>query len=129
MVRAMGPMAPRNENGPTQGGRCPMPGMRPGVGFSEQMPVKCAGTRTEPPLSLPSPPADMPAAIHHTTDFAAVASRRDGGLYCHRQASQRSQLFCGGINRTCLCANAVGIEVHQRIDLRVQPLNLADILV
>jgi len=37
--------------------------MRPGVGFNEQMPVKCAGTRTEPPLSLPRPPADMPAAI------------------------------------------------------------------
>ena len=27
------------------------------------MPVKCAGTRTEPPLSDPSPAADMPAAI------------------------------------------------------------------
>ncbi len=40
-----------------------VPGIRPGVGLSEQMPVKCAGTRTEPPLSLPSPAADIPAAI------------------------------------------------------------------
>ncbi len=55
MVRAMGPMAPRIENGPTHGGRCPRPGIRPGVGLSEQMPVKCAGTRTDPPLSLPKP--------------------------------------------------------------------------
>ncbi len=63
MVRAMGPMAPRIENGPTHGGRWPRPGMRPGVGLSEQMPVKCAGTRTDPPLSLPSPPAESPAAM------------------------------------------------------------------
>ena len=38
-------------------------GTRPGVGFRPQMPVKCAGTRMEPPPSLPTPPADMPAAI------------------------------------------------------------------
>ena len=63
MVRAMGPIAPRIENGPTHGGRCPRPGMRPGVGLNEQMPVKCAGTRTEPPLSLPSPAAEIPAAM------------------------------------------------------------------
>jgi hypothetical protein len=55
MVRAIGPIAPSVENGPTHGGRCPRPGIRPGVGLSEQMPVKCAGTRTEPPLSLPRP--------------------------------------------------------------------------
>ena len=40
MVRAIGPIAPRIENGPTHGGRCPTPGIRPGVGFSEQMPGK-----------------------------------------------------------------------------------------
>lgn len=39
------------------------PGIRPGVGFSEQMPVKCAGSRTEPPLSLPNPHAESPAAM------------------------------------------------------------------
>ena len=59
----MGPMAPSVEKGPTQGGRWPRPGIRPGVGFSEQMPVKCAGTRTDPPLSEPRPPAESPAAI------------------------------------------------------------------
>jgi hypothetical protein len=37
--------------------------MRPGVGFKPQMPLKWAGTRIEPPPSLPTPPADMPAAI------------------------------------------------------------------
>src|SRR5579863_4560210 len=37
--------------------------MRPGVGLSPQMPQKCAGTRIEPPPSLPTPPADIPAAI------------------------------------------------------------------
>ena len=63
MVRAMGPIAPSVEKGPTHAGRCPAPGIRPGVGFSAQMPVKCAGSRTDPPLSLPSPPADIPAAI------------------------------------------------------------------
>ena len=29
-----------------------MDGMRPGVGFSPQMPLKCAGTRIDPPPSL-----------------------------------------------------------------------------
>src|SRR6202162_4806398 len=37
--------------------------MRPGLGLSPQMPLKCAGTRIEPPPSLPTPPADIPAAI------------------------------------------------------------------
>ena len=40
-----------------------MDGMRPGVGFSPQMPQKCAGTRMEPPPSLPTPPAEHPEAI------------------------------------------------------------------
>jgi len=62
MVRPIGSIAPSIENGP-MGGLCPRPGTRPGVGFSEQMPQKCAGSRTDPPLSLPSPPADSPAAI------------------------------------------------------------------
>src|SRR5947209_1812367 len=37
--------------------------MRPGVGFSPQMPQKWAGTRIEPPPSLPTPPAEQPEAI------------------------------------------------------------------
>ena len=37
--------------------------MRPGVGFNPQMPEKCAGTRMEPPPSLPIPPAEQHAAI------------------------------------------------------------------
>ena len=40
-----------------------MDGIRPGVGFNPHIPVKCAGTRMEPPPSLPTPPADIPAAI------------------------------------------------------------------
>src|SRR5438445_4093114 len=37
--------------------------MRPGVGLSPQMPLKCAGTRMEPPPSLPTPPTEHPEAI------------------------------------------------------------------
>src|ERR1700720_867358 len=37
--------------------------MRPGVGFNPQMPEKCAGTRIEPPPSLPTPPNEQPDAI------------------------------------------------------------------
>src|ERR1700704_5042058 len=37
--------------------------MRPGVGLSPQIPQKCAGTRTEPPPSLPTPPAEHPDAM------------------------------------------------------------------
>src|SRR5277367_4728295 len=37
--------------------------MRPGVGFNPQMPQKCAGTRTDPPPSLPTPPIEQPEAI------------------------------------------------------------------
>src|SRR5947208_14068310 len=37
--------------------------MRPGVGFSPQIPQKCAGTRIEPPPSLPTPPAEHPEAM------------------------------------------------------------------
>src|SRR5579863_9844364 len=37
--------------------------MRPGVGFNAQIPQKCAGTRTDPPPSLPTPPIEQPAAI------------------------------------------------------------------
>src|SRR5439155_20973443 len=33
------------------------------VGLSPQIPLKCAGTRIDPPPSLPTPPADIPAAI------------------------------------------------------------------
>jgi hypothetical protein len=76
MVRAMGPIAPRIENGPTHGGRCPRPGIRPGVGLSEQMPVKCAGTRTDPPLSLPRPAAD--------------SSRRDGRRLAPARSARRA---------------------------------------
>ena len=52
-----------SEKGPRQAGWCPVPGMRPGVGFSPQMPAKCAGTRIDPPPSLPMPPAEQPAAM------------------------------------------------------------------
>src|ERR1700682_2985252 len=37
--------------------------MRPGVDFKPQIPEKCAGTRMEPPPSLPTPPAEHPEAI------------------------------------------------------------------
>src|SRR6202166_3049812 len=62
-VRAIGPTTPNNANGPADTGKCPVAGMRPGVGFNPQIPLKCAGTRIDPPPSLPTPPADNPAAI------------------------------------------------------------------
>jgi len=81
MVRAMGPIAPSVAKGPTHGGRCPRPGIRPGVGLSEQMPVKWAGTRTEPPLSLPKPAAERPAEMAADSpplDPPGVRSRSQG---------------------------------------------------
>src|SRR6476619_7587133 len=62
-VRAIGPTTPSRANGPTDAGKCPVAGIRPGVGFSPQIPLKCAGTRIDPPPSLPTPPADIPDAI------------------------------------------------------------------
>src|SRR5713101_9933172 len=63
MVRAIGPTTPIQEKAPAPGGKCPVAGTRPGVGFSPQIPQKCAGTRIEPQPSLPTPPAEQPAAI------------------------------------------------------------------
>ena len=62
-LRAMGPMPPIQENAPAPGGKWPVVGMRPGVVLSPQMPEKCAGVRTEPPPSLPTPPIEQPAAM------------------------------------------------------------------
>src|SRR5581483_5984386 len=63
MVRAIGPTTPNKANGPTEVGKWPVEGIRPGVGFSPQIPQKCAGTRTDPPPSLPTPPAEQPLAM------------------------------------------------------------------
>ena len=62
-VRAIGPTTPIIAKGPTEFGKCPVAGIRPGVGFRPHIPVKCAGTRIEPPPSLPTPPAEQQAAI------------------------------------------------------------------
>src|SRR3981189_183038 len=63
MVRAIGPTTPIQEKAPAPGGKCPVAGTRPGVAFNPQIPQKCAGTRIDPPPSLPTPPAENPAAI------------------------------------------------------------------
>src|SRR5437764_9125173 len=62
-VRAIGPTTPSKANGPTEDGKCPVAGILPGVGLSPQIPLKCAGTRIDPPPSLPIPPAEQQAAI------------------------------------------------------------------
>src|SRR6185369_11405479 len=57
--------------------------MRPGVGLRPQIPAKCAGSRIEPPLSLPTPPAEHPAAIAADSpplDPPAVRVRSQGLL-------------------------------------------------
>ena len=80
-VRAMGPTTPVNANGPTELGKCPVAGIRPGVGFSPQIPVKCAGSRMEPPPSLPTPPAEHPeemAADSPPLDPPAVREKSHG---------------------------------------------------
>src|SRR3954468_6833166 len=77
----MGPTCPSHAKGPAPQGKWPVPGIRPGVGFSPQMPVKCAGTRIDPPPSLPTPPTDMPAATAADSpplDPPAVRSRSQG---------------------------------------------------
>src|SRR5579863_2711319 len=63
MVRAIGPTTPSQPKALFPAGKWPFDGMRPGVGLSPQMPQKCAGTRIEPPPSLPTPPAEHPAAM------------------------------------------------------------------
>src|SRR5579864_1769905 len=83
MVRAIGPTTPNRANGPTDCGKCPVAGMRPGVGFSPQIPQKCAGTRIEPPPSLPTPPAEHPEAIAAASpplDPPAVREKSQGLL-------------------------------------------------
>src|SRR4029077_15930583 len=80
---AIGPTTPSQDNKPGPGGKCPVDGMRPGVGFSPQIPAKCAGTRIEPPPSLPTPPAEHPDAIAAASpplDPPAVRVRSQGLL-------------------------------------------------
>src|ERR1700730_9351083 len=62
-VRAIGPTTPIQAKAPALGGKWRVGGRRPGVGFSPQMPQKCAGVRREPPPSLPTPPIEQPEAI------------------------------------------------------------------
>ena len=62
-VLAIGPTTPSQLNAPAPGGKWPVAGMRPGVGFNPQIPEKCAGVRMEPPPSLPTPPMEQPEAI------------------------------------------------------------------
>src|SRR6185437_2897091 len=57
--------------------------MRPGVGFSPQIPQKCEGTRMDPPPSLPTPPAEHAAAIDAASpplEPPAVRDRSQGLL-------------------------------------------------
>jgi len=99
MVRDMGPIAPRTENGPTQGGKCPRPGKRPGDGLKEQMPVKCAGTRTEPPLSEQSLPRTFPPqwqpTRHHSIHRRALQSHGFDVRPCRRFAVSYAIRYSG----------------------------------
>src|ERR1039458_9835229 len=63
--------------------KVPVAGIRPGVGLSPQIPEKCAGTRIEPPPSLPMPAADIPdamAAASPPLEPPGVQSRSQGLL-------------------------------------------------
>jgi hypothetical protein len=48
--------------GMCQSGMCPVEGTRCSVGLSPYIPQKCAGTRIEPPMSLPTSSGERPAA-------------------------------------------------------------------
>src|SRR5271166_6737943 len=62
--RAIGPRTARYvpAQAGTPGGVCPRKGTRSKVGLWAQTPQKCAGTRSEPPMSLPSDRGPKPAA-------------------------------------------------------------------
>src|SRR6202012_2781292 len=77
-IRAIGPTTPSNANGPPDFGKCPVEGILPGVGFSPQIPQKCAGTRIEPPPSLPTPPNE------HPDEIAAASPPLDPPAECAR---------------------------------------------
>src|SRR5215469_16002447 len=82
-VLAIGPTTPICAKGPAPTGKCPVEGTRPGVGFNPQIPQKCAGTRIDPPPSLPTPPAEHPEAIAAASpplDPPAVLDRSQGLL-------------------------------------------------
>ena len=65
------PPLPRYENGPADPGKCPVEGIRPGVGFRPQIPVKCAGTELTrrhrfPPLPPSIPQQSLPILLRST---------------------------------------------------------------
>ncbi len=57
------------------GGRWPAAETRPGVGFNPAMPVQCAGTRIDPPPSLPIPPRRTEAREGRRFSAARPAGR------------------------------------------------------
>src|SRR5271167_5135350 len=77
-VRAIGPTTPIQPNAPPPSGKCPVAGILPGVGFNPQIPQKCAGTRIDPPPSLPTPPAEHPDAIAAASPPLDPPDVRDG---------------------------------------------------
>ncbi len=76
-VPAIGPTTPIQENAPTPAGKCPVAGILPGVGFKPHMAQKCAGTRIEPPPSLPKPPAEHPDAMAAASPLLEPPALRD----------------------------------------------------
>src|SRR5262249_61972226 len=90
-VRAMGPTTPIQPNELLLGGKWPAAGIRPGGGFSAQMPQKGAGTRTEPPPSLPVPPKEQ-ADGRAAASPPRVAPPGDGEIQGARVAPVRGLL-------------------------------------
>ena len=67
--RPRGPITPRSNepNVPGGPGMCPRSDTSPSVGFKPKTPLKCAGTRIDPPMSEPTSPRENP----HETDTPA----------------------------------------------------------
>ena len=61
--RASGPIESRRSASPAALGNWPVLGTRPGVGLWAKIPLKKAGSRIEPPMSLPRPIGEPPLPI------------------------------------------------------------------
>jgi hypothetical protein len=59
--RAMGPVVLMRQWAPEYSGNCPVPGTSPPVGLCPNTPLQNAGTRIEPPKSVPIPKGEPQA--------------------------------------------------------------------
>jgi len=66
------------------------------------------------------------ALVRQAADLATMAGGRDRGLHRYWKSGEGALGFLG---RSRLLADSLRVEIDQGVDLRVQALNLADVLV